>query len=125
MDLRLGVVLVALAGCDAPAGSPPVPDLGDPYHVESRPEPAVVGDSLFLTVSYSGGCEEHTFALGHAETESTVDLWLTHDAHGDACEAYLTEALAVEVPVDVAGRPGVYLYTTDTTRLPLQVPEAD
>ena len=127
MTFRLGVLLAALAaGCDSSFSlSRSVPDLGDPYVVQSRPEPVVVGDTLYVTVSYSGGCAEHTFDLGARETESTVDLWLTHDANGDLCEAYLTEAVAAFVPVDVRGRLGVFLYTDDTTRVRVQVPEAD
>lgn len=129
MPIRLGGLLVALlAGCDTPVSlshSASGPDLGDPYVVQSRPEPAVIGDSLYVTVSYGGGCAEHAFVLGVREEASTVDLWLTHDAGGDQCEAYLTEAVAVFVPVEVQGRRGVFLYTSDTTKVDVQVAAGD
>lgn len=59
---------------------------------------AIAGDTLEITVSYSGGCEEHEFQLcwdGAFMESDPVQARLTlgHDAHGDACEAYLTETL--------------------------------
>ncbi len=57
---------------------------------------AIAGDALTLTVSYGGGCATHHFTLVVSETfmeSSPVQLAvvLAHDAHGDACEAWLTE----------------------------------
>ncbi len=57
------------------------------------------GDSLKITLSYSGGCARHSFKIIWNEliTSSnppSVDLLLLHDAHGDMCEAMITETLA-------------------------------
>ena len=117
------VLLLGLAACDSVASD--AIDLGDPYRVQPSHEPVVFGDTLYVTVSYSGGCEPHTFDLGIDASESTVDLWLTHDANGDVCEALITEEIASFVPVDLAGRLGVFMVTSDTSRVPVQVPEAD
>jgi len=59
---------------------------------------SVEGDALIVTVSYSGGCEVHDFVLCWPDQSFTegipigayLDVW--HDAHGDMCEAYVTEA---------------------------------
>ncbi len=57
---------------------------------------AVRGDTLAVTVSYSGGCRAHQFTLVAAEAfmESDpvkLDVAIAHDADGDPCEAYPTE----------------------------------
>ena len=56
----------------------------------------IVGDTLTLNVSYSGGCERHDFTLvaAHGFMESDpvqLRVTLAHDANNDACEAYPTE----------------------------------
>lgn len=60
------------------------------------------GDTLLLTVQYSGGCREHDFALiawnGWLETVPVAaGLLLAHDANGDACEALITETLRFDL----------------------------
>ena len=57
---------------------------------------AIRGDTLAVTVSYSGGCRAHRFTLVAAEAfmESDpvqLDVAIAHDADGDPCEAYPTE----------------------------------
>lgn len=57
---------------------------------------AVRGDTLAVTVSYSGGCRAHRFTLVAAEAfkESDpvqLDVAIAHDADGDPCEAYPME----------------------------------
>ncbi|OYT28155.1 hypothetical protein B6U98_05505 [Thermoplasmatales archaeon ex4572_165] len=59
-------------------------------------------DSLEITVSYSGGCEDHVFELISKEAfmESDpvqIDLVLSHDANDDLCEAYITETLVFNI----------------------------
>lgn len=60
------------------------------------------GSKLVLEVRYSGGCEEHDFTLyglrSFVETEPPgAEVYLVHDANGDACEAALTEVLTFEI----------------------------
>ena len=55
-----------------------------------------MGDTLTVTVSYSGGCEAHQFTLvaSNVFMESypvQLGASLAHDANGDRCEAWLTE----------------------------------
>ncbi|MCP4717708.1 MAG: hypothetical protein GY868_21500 [Deltaproteobacteria bacterium] len=71
----------------------------DPFTIES---PTVEGDELKLTVSYSGGCQEHAFSLVaysyFVESKpKQAAVLLTHDAHDDMCEAYLTEELSFDL----------------------------
>ena len=62
--------------------------------------PVLEGDTLTLTVSYSGGCRNHDFTLVAAMITSEecdpapviLDVFLAHDDHDDPCEAYPTES---------------------------------
>jgi hypothetical protein len=52
-------------------------------------------DKIFLTVSYSGGCTEHTFELygfGYflESFPLRANVYLSHDAHNDMCDAIIT-----------------------------------
>jgi len=65
---------------------------------------AIVGDALTLNVSYGGGCATHRFTLVASEVfmESfpvQLAVLLAHDANGDACEAWLTEAYRFDLRV--------------------------
>ncbi len=63
----------------------------------------VDGDLLTLDISYSGGCQRHDFALfmtPAAFMESNpvrANLILRHDAHNDACEAYLAREIEFDL----------------------------
>ncbi len=62
----------------------------------------VEGDLLIVEVSYGGGCEKHNFTLldtGIATRSIPPQhlLRLVHDAHGDACEAYITSELRFDI----------------------------
>ena len=57
---------------------------------------AIAGDTLAVTVSYSGGCRDHQFTLVASASflESLpvqLEVALAHNANGDSCEAWLTE----------------------------------
>lgn len=58
----------------------------------------VDGDTLRLLVGYSGGCRYHEFELWKLPPNSLdpppVEVFLSHNANGDMCEAYLTRWLA-------------------------------
>ncbi len=68
----------------------------DPFVIN---EASISGNVLTLSVSYGGGCEDHDFLLymsPPAFMESfpvQANLYLHHDGHADACDAYLTEEL--------------------------------
>lgn len=68
----------------------------DPMQVQSV---SVAEDLLKITVSYSGGCSEHTLDLiGNTNFEGRLpavqnQILLTHDSNEDACEAYITREL--------------------------------
>ena len=60
------------------------------------------GDNLEIEVSYAGGCEDHVFDLSWSGTylkshPAQVVLDLRHNAHGDMCEAYITETVVIDV----------------------------
>ena len=60
------------------------------------------GDSLFLDVSYSGGCEDHVFRLIVSRTFAEsfpVQTWavLAHDDRGDPCDGILSDTLAFDL----------------------------
>ena len=59
-------------------------------------------DILTLVVSYSGGCEEHEFALWttpeYAESiPAQHGLILTHNGNGDSCEAAVSQELRFDI----------------------------
>lgn len=70
----------------------------DAYVIQTGDDaaPVIEGDTLTLTVSYSGGCKAHDVTLvtsGMFLESYPVQLAVTvaHDANGDMCEAYLTD----------------------------------
>jgi hypothetical protein len=51
-----------------------------------------------ITVSYPGGCTQHSFEIIWDEAVTnmdhpTINLVIRHDSQGDSCEAYITEVL--------------------------------
>ncbi|MDE0682744.1 MAG: hypothetical protein OXI63_07510 [Candidatus Poribacteria bacterium] len=65
----------------------------DEYALNSA---TITDDMLNISVSYSGGCEDHQFTLVASDTflESfpvQLHVSIAHDANGDPCEAYPTE----------------------------------
>jgi hypothetical protein len=68
----------------------------------------VLGDSIHLKISYSGGCREHLFRLWklppNALMPPPVELLLDHDAQGDMCEAWVTKWLVYSLkPIRLNG----------------------
>ena len=67
----------------------------DPYMIETGGDdtPVIEGDTLTITVSYGGGCEDHDFTLvaSNAFAESHPVQLRGIVAHGDRCRAYLIE----------------------------------
>ncbi|WP_293271651.1 DUF4215 domain-containing protein [Nannocystis sp.] len=68
----------------------------------------IVGDELVVDVSYGGGCETHDIGLcwgGEVAESFPVQIWvdLSHDAHGDACDAFVMEQRKLDlVPIKTA-----------------------
>ena len=65
----------------------------DEYSLNSA---SIANDTLNISVSYSGGCEEHQFTLVVSDTflESfpvQLHVYLAHNGNGDTCEAYPTD----------------------------------
>ena len=94
----------SLTGRVALPGTDPEACGSDAFAVETAAEqaPFIDGDTLTVTVSYSGGCREHDFTLVPADVfmESypvKFNVTLVHDARGDPCEAYPTEAYAFDL----------------------------
>jgi hypothetical protein len=54
-------------------------------------------DCLAIYVSYSGGCKVHDFMLFEDLTLTPLTFVLSHDAHGDACEAYINTILLYDL----------------------------
>lgn len=114
----------ALVGADSPSTPP---DFGDAYRVwtaglndDPGRTPAVVNDRLRLTVSYSGGCKTHRFTLASRLTATGADVWATHDANEDACEAYVTETLTLNLPDNVLQRSHIRLLAPGVDPVPLR-----
>lgn len=114
--LLIALLVLASAGCDVERlddGSAsiderrsviidwdgPAPHPGDPFKIKSAKFDERV---LKLEVSYSGGCEEHTFTLF---TSNQIALsmppqltgWVVHDGRNDLCEAYISETIELDM----------------------------
>ncbi len=64
--------------------------------------PSVEGDYLTLRVSYSGGCVAHHLDLvafgGWMESSPVqIQAFLSHDANGDQCEAWITRDITFDL----------------------------
>lgn len=97
--------LLMLAGCTAPTETTAITrtvdqiDFGDPYVIAGGDHPPyLAAGDLYLTVQYSGGCENHAFAIRSRIQNDTTEVWLQHNSNGDLCEAYLTDPLTLRVP---------------------------
>ena len=71
----------------------------DPFELKDI---VITGDSVKITVAYSGGCRKHSFEIIWNETiSSTVPpqtgIIIIHNANQDMCEAYITETLAFSI----------------------------
>ena len=75
-----------------------VGDAGDRFGTDAYAlnSATITDDILNISVSYSGGCEDHEFTLVASEAflESfpvQLPISIAHNANGDTCEAYPTE----------------------------------
>ena len=84
---------------------------GDPYEITTSANsgfpsdvtiPTLRDGVLTLWVSFGGGCEVHEFTLGQVQAADKVQLWFTHEANSDGCEAYLTEKIEISLSGDIA-----------------------
>jgi hypothetical protein len=85
---------------------------------------ALDGSDLLVHVRTGGGCASHTFSMcwDGAVLDSypgTVNLGLSHDAHGDSCDAVLSHDLRIDVTsvLENTGRPIRLNVTGATTRI--------
>lgn len=117
--LELLGFLGLLGGC----GSPPEPFSdcttaeGDAFDLTGL---AIASDVLTADVGYGGGCETHDFTLcwpepAFAESEPVqATLEITHDAHGDSCEAYFEGPVSFDLTPLREAWIGAYGGTTGT-----------
>lgn len=79
----------------------------DPFNLEGM---EIAGDTITLSISYGGGCEEHSFSLYMSPATffesypAQANLYLRHDSNGDACEALISEDISFNL------RPVALLY---------------
>ena len=115
--------LIIALGCEASNSLSSDPDFGDAYSITrdgSNATPRLDADGLHVTVQYSGGCKAHVFDVHFRTTGNTTEVWLQHDANGDACEAFLTETLQRTVSTRILETPNVVLLTPDGSSFPLR-----
>ncbi len=123
--VNLIFVFLFLVSCNNQPGlnSPENIDFGDPYSLSSGfcgtpPVPPVAildqQDTLRIGVFYSGGCKEHDFFLNYVINDHAL-LWLTHDSHGDACEAAIWDWVSIELPSPLSNyREHLYILDPET-----------
>lgn len=74
-------------------------EISDPFELRDI---VIKGDSVEITVSYSGGCKTHSFEIIWNETLSETTppqtgIIILHNANGDMCEAYITDTLSFSI----------------------------
>jgi hypothetical protein len=65
-------------------------------------ENRIVGNKLLLTVSYNGGCNEHTFKfIGSTSISKSLppirSVQLVHNSNGDLCKKLITETIEIDL----------------------------
>lgn len=73
--------------------------VSDPFEIKKVERKA---DTLYITVSYNGGCKEHSFDLVWGGIflltyPRQTGLLLKHNANGDPCEMQITEILKIDL----------------------------
>ena len=107
--LVLSAAAMATIGCAGGYGADTVdpisvvigeaPRKSDPFEVNAA---RIAGDTLIVNVSYGGGCADHVFRAWADDAFRMTDpvglaIAITHDAHGDACERWVTEDLRFDL----------------------------
>lgn len=55
-------------------------------------------NTIFIKVTYSGGCKEHIFNLfGFVDDNNKIILTLEHNSNGDACKKIIKETLSFDL----------------------------
>lgn len=116
--MRWTLLLLALAACDTAsdaAQSGTSPDFGDAYAIVDSV--VLEGDDLEASVRYSGGCQDHDFEAASRPADGFTEIWFTHDANDDLCEALVTSTARATL----AGLEGaVVLLAPDGERIPVR-----
>lgn len=88
-------------------------DIGDPYTILNA---EIIGDVLWLKVSYGGGCKEHFFEMlfNNAYTEGMIPgiyLTLKHNGNEDHCRAIVEQNVRINLkPIKYGGVPNMNIH---------------
>ena len=95
------ILLLAFVGCndDDVIDCQECPSRTDAFDLKAV---EVVDQTLEITVSYAGGCEEHDFTIDWPNVITAIyppdfSVTLYHDSNNDLCEAYITEVLVFDI----------------------------
>lgn len=72
---------------------------GDSFKINSAKR---IKDILEVSISYSGGCKQHTFeviwdGIVYTDPPCFINFIITHNANTDSCEALITETLFINL----------------------------
>lgn len=72
---------------------------GDSFKINSAKR---INDILEVSISYSGGCKQHSFeviwdGIVYTDPPCYLNLFIIHDAKNDECEALITETLSINL----------------------------
>jgi hypothetical protein len=81
------------------ATSNPSNETSDPFELNGI---VINGDKVEVSVSYPGGCAQHTFEIIWDQMimysdPPQINMVIIHDNNGDICEAYITEVITFEL----------------------------
>jgi len=79
------------------------------------------GDTLFMDVSYSGGCKNHVFTARHngnymKSMPPQLNLYVDHQANGDGCRELVQETIAFDLKACKVGKTGTVVLLINAER---------
>lgn len=121
--IQVGVLMmsVILTGCTSNVTKEPI-SFGAAYRlVQTASSPALVADSLRVTVAYSGCGGDKEFVLHHRTVNaSTVELWLHKVSPDEFCEAFFEEPRVMQLPKGISPDQTIILLGPFDTKVVLR-----
>jgi hypothetical protein len=77
------------------------------YHDQAQLDLAQIvgGSTLQFALHFGGGCEAHdieAFAQAKPGNKPGIDIYLSHNAHDDRCEAWLSSTYRIDLAAEIA-----------------------
>jgi hypothetical protein len=100
-ETRAAIALLPIVVSTESAGN-------DPFEIGKM---RISGDTLFMDVTYSGGCKEHAFSGRNdgnimKSLPPQMNVTIDHQANGDGCRSLISKTLAFDLTNCRSGKTG-------------------